>query len=80
MKLKEIYWTPSKGVATAQIMGITLSVFPNNGKWDARLTNPHTRPETQSGFDTADEAMRYAEHTLLRREMMKYFTHVKTGA
>lgn len=79
MKLKEIYWNISIHTATAQIMGLTLSVFPNNGKWDARLSTPHQRPETETGFDTADEAMRYAERVLLGRELKKYFNFVNQG-
>lgn len=77
MKLKQIYWDktdPDK--LTTVFMGLTLSVYKNNGKWEARLASPHQRPEIQQGFDTADEAMRYAEYTLLRRELKKHFSYV----
>lgn len=77
MKLKQIYWDktdPNK--LTTVFMGLTLSVYKNNGKWDARLSSPHQRPEIETGFDTADEAVRYAEHILLVRELKKYFSFV----
>lgn len=76
MRLKEIYWTKDGQVATVNFMGVTLSVYQNNGKWDARLNNPTTRPEIETGFDTAEEAMRYAESTLLCRELNKHFYDV----
>lgn len=76
MKLKEIYWEKGCDKADTHIMGITLSVYKNNGKWDARLSNPYQRPEIETGFDTAEEAMRYAEHILLVRELKKYFSYV----
>lgn len=77
MRLKQIYWDktdPDK--LTTIFMGLTLSVYKNNGKWEARLASPHQRPEIQAGFDTADEAVRYAENSLLRREINKYFSYV----
>lgn len=77
MKLKQIYWDktdPDK--LTTAFMGLTLSVYKNNGKWEARLANPHRRPEIQQGFDTVDEAVRYAEHILLTRELKRFFTRV----
>lgn len=77
MKLKQIYWDktdPNK--LTTVFMGLTLSVYKNNGKWDARLSSPHQRSEIETGFDTADEAVRYAEHILLVRELKKYFSFV----
>ena len=77
MKLKQIYWDktdPDK--LTTIFMGLTLSVYKNNGKWEARLASPHKRPEIQQGFDTADEAMRYAEYVLLVRELKKHFSYV----
>ena len=77
MKLKQIYWNktdPDK--LTAVFMGLTLSVYRNNGKWEARLSNPHQRPEIQQGFKTSAEAVRYAEYTLLRRELKKHFSFV----
>lgn len=77
MKLKEIYWEKGRDKADTHIMGIALSVYKNNGKWDARLSSPYQRPEIETGFDTADEAIRYAEHILLRRELKKYFSFVK---
>lgn len=80
MKLKKIYWDktdPDK--LTTVFMGLTLSVYKNNYKWEARLASPHQRPEIQQGFDTADEAMRYAEHILLVRELKKHFSCVKGG-
>ena len=77
MKLKQTYWDktdPDK--LTTVFMGLTLSVYKNNGKWEARLASPHQRPEIQQGFDTADEAVRYAERILLVRELKKYFSFV----
>ena len=77
MKLKQIYWyktDPDK--LTTVFMGLTLSVYKNNGKWEARLTSPHQRPEIQQGFDTADEAVRYTEHILLVRALKKHFSFV----
>lgn len=76
MKLKEINWDIAPLNATARVMGVTLAVYLNNNKWDARLVNHYQRPEIQSGFNTAQEAMRYAELVLLRRELAKYFTHL----
>ena len=77
MKLKQIYWDKNDpNFLSTTFMGLTLSVYMNNGKWEARLANPHQRPEIQQGFDTADEAVRYAEYTLLRRELKKYFSFV----
>ena len=78
MKLKQIYWDktdPDK--LTTVFMGLVLSVYKNNDKWEARLASPHQRPEIQQGFGTADEAMRYAEHILLARELKKHFSCVK---
>lgn len=69
MKPKPLNWQDN----IATFMGITLSVFPNNSKWDCRLVNDLTRSETQSGFNTIDEAKQYAEHILLNRELHKYF-------
>ena len=77
MKLKQIYWDktdPDK--LTTIFMGLILLVYKNNGKWGARLASPYQYPETQQGFDTADEAIRYAEHILLVRELKKYFSYV----
>lgn len=76
-RFKQIYWNktdPDK--LTTVFMGLILSVYKNNGKWEARLASPHKRPEIQQGFDTADEAMRYAEHILLGRELKKHFSCV----
>jgi len=77
MKLKQIYWdkTDPNRLSTT-FMGLTLSVYKNNGKWEARLASPYRRPEIQQGFDTTDEAVRYAEHILLGRELKKHFSHV----
>ena len=78
MKLKKIYWDktdPDK--LTTVFMGLTLSVYKNNDKWEARLASPHQRPEIQQGFDTAEDAMRYAEYILLVRELKKHFSRVK---
>ena len=78
MKLKQIYWdktVPDK--LTTIFMGLTLSVYKNNDKWEARLASPQQRPEIQQGFETADEAVRYAEHILLVRELKKHFSCVK---
>ena len=78
MKLKKIYWDktdPDK--LTTVFMGLILAVYKNNDKWEARLASPHQRPEIQQGFCTADEAMRYAEHILLVRELKKHFSCVK---
>lgn len=77
MKLKQIYWDktdPDK--LTTVFMGLTLSVYKNNGKWEARLASPYQRPEIQQGFDTVDEAVRYTEHILLVRELKKHFSYV----
>ena len=77
MKLKQTYWDktdPDK--LTTVFMGLTLSVYKNNGKWEARLASPQQRPEIQQGFETADEAVRYAERILLVRELKKYFSFV----
>ena len=77
MKLKQLYWDktdPDK--LTTVFMGLALSVYKNNGKWEARLASPQQRPEIQQGFDTADEAVRYAERILLVRELKKYFSFV----
>ena len=78
MKLKKIYWDktgPDK--LSTVFMGLTLAVYKNKYKWEARLVSPHQRPEIQQGFDTADEAMRYVEHILLVRELKKHFACVK---
>lgn len=77
MKLKKIYWDKDKpDRLIALFLGLTLSVYKNNYKWEARLASPHQRLEIQQGFDTADEAMRYAEHILLVRELKKHFSYV----
>ena len=78
MKLKKIYWDktdPDK--LTTVFMGLILAVYKNNDKWEARLASPHQRPEIQQRFCTADEAMRYARHILLVRELKKHFSCVK---
>ena len=77
MKLKQIYWdkTDPNRLSTT-FMGLALSVYKNNGKWEARLASPHQRPEIEQGFDTADEAVRYIEHILLVRELKKHFSFV----
>ena len=77
MKLKQIYWDKTDtDKLTTVFMGLTLSVYKNNGKWEARLASPHQRPEIQQGFDTADEAIRYAEYILLVQELKKHFSYV----
>lgn len=77
MKLKQIYWGKTDpNCLFTTFMGLTLSVYKNNDKWEARLASPHQRPEIQQGFDTADEAMRYAEHILLVRELKNHFSYV----
>lgn len=77
MKLKQIYWdkTDPNKISTV-FLGLTLSVYKNNGKWEARLSDPYQRPEIQQGFDTSDEAMRYAERILLVQKLKKHFSHV----
>lgn len=40
------------------------------------ISDDKERPEIQQGFDTADEAVRYAEHILLVRELKKHFSYV----
>ena len=78
MKLKKIYWDKTGPDKLATVfMGLTLSVYKNKYKWEARLASPHQRPEIQQGFDTAEEAMRYVEHVLLVRELKKHFSCVK---
>lgn len=72
-QLKQINWDIKDHVATARVMGITLSVYENNNKWDSRLSNGHDRPEIQTGLDHAAEAMKYAEDVLLQAEIKKYF-------
>ena len=55
MKLKKIYWDktdPDK--LTTVFMGLTLAVYKNNDKWEARLASPQQRPEIQQGFDMAN--------------------------
>lgn len=77
MKIKPLYWNkvdPDR--LTAVCMGLVLAAYKNNGKWEARLANPYQRVEIQQGFGTAKEAMRYAEHILLPRELRKYFSYV----
>ena len=77
MKLKQIYWDKiDYDHVSTTFMGLDLSVYKNNGKWEARLASPYHRPEIQQGFDTADEAVRYAEHILLVREFKKHFSFV----
>lgn len=73
MKLKLLNWQKDSQIETVIFMGLTLSVFPNNGKWDARLVNPNQRPETETGFNSADEAKQYTEKVLLMREIKKCF-------
>lgn len=79
MKLKQIYWDKGVDNAFTRVMGVSLSVYKNNGKWDACLTTLYERPEVATGFDTADEAMRYAEQVLLQRELRKYFNEVSNA-
>lgn len=77
MNIKPLKWQKDGQIETVIFMGLTLSVFPNNGKWDARLINQHQRPETETGFETAEEAKKYAEKVLLMREIKKHFTMYK---
>lgn len=70
---KPLNWQKDGEIITAQFMGLTLSAFPNNGKWDARLVSPNQRPETETGLDSAEDAMKYAEEILLMSEIKKYF-------
>lgn len=77
MKLKRIYWDkigPNK--LTTVFMGLMLSVYKNNGKWQACLVSPHQNPKIQQGFNSIEEAIRYAEHILLVRELKKHFYYV----
>lgn len=77
MKLKEIQWTPKDGRFVARIMGVTMSVFANeHGGYDCRLVNGVDRPETETNFKSATDAMRHAEEVLLKSELKKYFTGV----
>ena len=77
--LKPICWHIKSGKATAHVMGVELSVYQNNGKYDCRLNNGRDRPETQSGFDDMEQAIDHAELVLLKNEMAKYFTGVTHG-
>ena len=79
LRLKPLRWSIANNIATARIMGVLLSVYPNNGKYDCRLSNGNDRPETQTGFFNLGEAMEYAESELLRRELARYFTLVDKG-
>ena len=50
MKLKKIYWDktdPDK--LTTVFMGLTLAVYKNNDKWEARLASPQQRPDGKIG-------------------------------
>lgn len=77
MELKTIYWDKGTDVATAQVLGYTLVAVKDGAKWQARLLCGYMqRPEVESNFDTATEAMRYAEHVLLAREIRKFFKYV----
>ena len=73
LKLKPLRWSITNNIATARIMGVLLSVYPNNGKYDCRLSNGNDRPETETGFFSLGEAMEYAESELLERELARYF-------
>lgn len=77
MKLKQIYWSKTDpDRLSAVFMGLTLSVYKNNDRWEARLASPQQRAEIQQGFATVEEALQYAEHVLLGRELKKYFSYV----
>lgn len=74
MKLKSLNWVvidPYK--INAVVMGVTLSVYLNNGKWEARLSNADERPVIVAGFAYRHEAMKHAEEVLLGKELSKYF-------
>lgn len=74
MKLKPLNWVvidPYK--LNAVVMGVTLSVYLNNGKWESRLSNGDERPVIVAGFDYRHEAMKHAEEVLLENELSKYF-------
>lgn len=60
-------------------MGVLLSAYPNNGKYDCRLSNGNDRPETETGFFSLGEAMECAESKLLKRELSRYFTLADKG-
>lgn len=79
LKLKPLRWSIASNIATARIMGVLLSVYPNNGKYDCRLSNGNDRPETETGFFSLGEAMEYAESELLKRELARYFTLADKG-
>ena len=79
LRLKPLRWSIASNIATARIMGVLLSVYPNNGKYDCRLSNGNDRPETQTGFFCMKDAMDHAETKLLERELARYFTLVDKG-
>ena len=73
LNLKPLLWSIVSIIATARIMGVLLSAYPNNGKYDC---NGNDRPETETGFFSLGEAMECAESELLKRELARYFVLV----
>lgn len=81
MKLKPLNWVKQPDYLQhaeryyCYVMGITLGVILDpDSTYTASLSGiVGQRPEYQKGFETAAQAKHYAEHTLLTREIKRYF-------
>ena len=74
ISLKPLVWQNTKDGVLSTFIGAEIMAFRNaHGKYTACISVPGKRPETETAFDSLDEAKRYAEFVLLPRELSRYF-------
>lgn len=76
MKLKPIIFKLTNQTAIAYCLGITLSVYPNNSKYDCRMTYLNRRAEIETGFDSIERAINHAVQVLLYSALIQQFNQV----
>ena len=59
---------------TARFMGITFSVTPNeHGTYNATMTIPHMRPESEHGLNSIEQARTWCQEKLLPQALEQHF-------
>lgn len=76
MKLKPIQFKVINQSAIAYCLGITLSVYLNNNKYDCRMTYLDRRAEIETGFDTKEQAIKHAVNVLLFKALSSQCTKI----
>lgn len=76
MQLKPIQFHITNQTAIAYCLGITLSIYPNNNKYDCRMTYLNHRAEIETGFNTQEQAIQHAVFVLLFNALSKQCSHI----